>query len=143
MQTPNLDLVLKKQVGGKHYQEKRSTEPARNFGNQNGYQACASKYIDRDGAKGHFIQDLEKAIHYIEMQIAWKKDTLLNFLERQNQSGIFNDICAILKKPHNDLTVEEKDDIDKSIYNMSNCYRGFDKSDKASDRTVIVEHYAE
>ena len=61
--------VWKKQVGGKHY-IKYKIQPSRFvFENKLLYpEGCVIKYILRHRAKGK-RQDLEKAIHFIEMII--------------------------------------------------------------------------
>ena len=58
---------LKKQIGGSHYRD-FVIQPAE-FINKNGLQFAegnAIKYICRHSQKGG-IQDIEKAIHYLEM----------------------------------------------------------------------------
>jgi len=59
--------VYKKQVGGNHY-KKMVIQPAK-FINANKLlyaEGAAIKYICRHGSKGG-LQDIEKAIHYLQM----------------------------------------------------------------------------
>ena len=61
---------LKKQIGGSHY-NRYEIQPAE-FINKNKFlfaEVNAIKYIMRHPHKGSGKQDLEKAIHYIEMII--------------------------------------------------------------------------
>jgi len=61
--------VFSKQIGGDHYKS-MAIQPA-TFINQNGLQyaeGCVIKYVCRHKVKGQ-KQDIEKAIHYLEMII--------------------------------------------------------------------------
>ena len=65
-----MSKVLKKQIGGSHY-NRYKIQPAE-FINKNNLlfaEGNAIKYIMRHPHKGSGKEDLEKAIHYIEMII--------------------------------------------------------------------------
>ena len=71
-------ISLEKQVGGKHYKNFR-IQPA-HFINENKLlfaEGNAIKYICRAGYKDSKIQDLEKAIHYLENELEHEENLYL------------------------------------------------------------------
>ena len=65
-----------KQVGGTHYKE-FPIQPYEFISKNNlsFFQGCVVKYVCRYLFKGTAIQDLEKVIHYCELEIKKLKDT--------------------------------------------------------------------
>lgn len=59
-----------RQVGGNHYKRggEEHWDRVHRLG-LNYWQAAATKYIERCYLKGHAVQDLQKAVHYLEKLI--------------------------------------------------------------------------
>lgn len=73
-----------KQIGGDHYKHGGEEHWDRvNRLGLNYFQAASTKYIERCYFKGNVVQDLQKAIHYLEKLI----EIEINKSENENMRG--------------------------------------------------------
>lgn len=76
-----MSAANQKQVGGTHYKRGGEEHWDRvDRLNLNYFQGCATKYIERCYLKGNPIQDLNKAIHYLEKLIEIETNRIENEL---------------------------------------------------------------